>query len=250
MQSFSNLTLDGQLPATWQLFTSTPRGRLGIDVVDADRGALVTQVMPETPADEAGIEVGDFVRSVDGVSLTDGTGSPAERLADRLREIEAGATVGLIVERAGQPLEIDVVARDAASSALRFDAPRLNLNRELGNLENQLVVLTEARGGSPGINVIRTLGFAGAPWADMELVALTEALGRYFNTSEGLLVVRAPSADAIDLQDGDVILSIGARTPNSPEHAMRILGSFEAGETIAFEIMREGSRYTSEYTVP
>jgi hypothetical protein len=51
------------------------------------------------------------------------------------------------------------------------------------------------------------------------------------------------------LQDGDVILEIGARTPASPEHALRILGSFESGETIAFSLMRDGSRTPLNYTV-
>lgn len=79
---------------------------------------------------------------------------------------------------------------------------------------------------------------------------MSEALGRYFDTSEGLLVLSAPDDDAIDIQDGDVILSISGRTPNSPEHAIRILSSFESGETIEFSIMRDGRRDTVEYTVP
>ena len=36
-----------------------------------------------------------------------------------------------------------------------------------------------------------------------------------------------------------MILDIGGREPTSPEHAMRILGSFEKGEPLKITIMRE-----------
>lgn len=92
--------------------------------------------------------------------------------------------------------------------------------------------------------VFRALNFARSPWGELELVTVTEDLGRYFDTSEGLLVVSAPNDGAmdIDLKEGDVMLSISGRTPNSPEHAIRILSSFEAGETIELSIMRDRRR--------
>jgi S1-C subfamily serine protease len=98
--------------------------------------------------------------------------------------------------------------------------------------------------------MLRTFSIATSPWSDMELVPMTEALGRYFGTAEGLLVVRGPASDAIDIGDGDVILSINGRTPSSPEHALRILGSYEPGETIEFSIMRDRQRLPIEYLVP
>jgi hypothetical protein len=83
----------------------------------------------------------------------------------------------------------------------------------------------------------------------MEIVPITPELGRYFQTTEGMLVVRAPSEEDIGLQDGDVILTIGGRTPTSAEHAIRILGSFEPGEVIEFALMRDGRRQPLQYTV-
>ena len=82
-------------------------------------------------------------------------------------------------------------------------------------------------------------------WHDMELVELTPELGSYFGTDAGILVVRAPS-DVIYLEDGDVILEIGGRRPNSTTHTMRILGSFDPGETLELTIMRDQRRQTLE----
>jgi S1-C subfamily serine protease len=84
----------------------------------------------------------------------------------------------------------------------------------------------------------------------MELVALSEGLGGYFGTDEGLLVVRAPATDELGLEDGDVILEIGGRVPSSPQHAMSILRSFEPGERLELEIMRRQRREQLEYELP
>ena len=67
----------------------------------------------------------------------------------------------------------------------------------------------------------------------------------------GLLVVRAPDDEALEaLMDGDVILEIGGRTPNGAAHALRILASFEPGETLQLTIMRDQRRETLEIDFP
>jgi len=52
------------------------------------------------------------------------------------------------------------------------------------------------------------------------------------------------------LQDGDVILAIDGRAPTSPRHAMRILRSYEPGETISFSIVRRKQQQTLEVDLP
>jgi PDZ domain-containing secreted protein len=84
----------------------------------------------------------------------------------------------------------------------------------------------------------------------MEIVQLTEGLGRYFGTDEGLLIVRAPDNKEWKLQDGDVIRSIDGRKPTTVNHAMRILGSYESGETVNIEIMRDKRKQTISFEVP
>ncbi len=88
------------------------------------------------------------------------------------------------------------------------------------------------------------------PWSQMQLVTLTPALGTYFATSKGLLVVRGPQNEALGIHDGDVILDIGGREPTSPEHALRILGSFDDGEPLKITIMRDQRRQTLDIKMP
>ncbi len=86
------------------------------------------------------------------------------------------------------------------------------------------------------------------PLADLELTNLTPALGRYFGTDKGVLVVHAN--DALKLQDGDVLRSIGGRTPTDEHHAMRILGSYGPGEAVKLEVLRDRKKVQLDTTVP
>ena len=82
-------------------------------------------------------------------------------------------------------------------------------------------------------------------------VELTPELGAYFGAETGILVIGAPSGEPLQgLMDGDVILEIGGRTPNDTGHARRILASFESGETLELEIMRNQRRETLEVEFP
>ena len=63
-------------------------------------------------------------------------------------------------------------------------------------------------------------------------------------------VVKAPADSALPLKSGDVILAIDGRKPTSPEHAMRILRSYEGGEAVKLDIMRQKRRTTATWTVP
>jgi hypothetical protein len=90
----------------------------------------------------------------------------------------------------------------------------------------------------------------GDSWCSLELVTLNSDLGEYFGTKDGVLVVRAPNDSTLPVKGGDVIVSIGGRKPTSPSHAMRILRSYEAGETVQIDVMRHQKRVTLSWTVP
>jgi Do/DeqQ family serine protease len=90
------------------------RGSLGVDAQDltprvaaalglkAAHGALITNVLPDSPADKAGLKPGDLVASVNGKPIGD---------AQDLRNVQGltplGSTLALGVERGGRSLTID-----------------------------------------------------------------------------------------------------------------------------------------------
>ena len=62
--------------------------------------------------------------------------------------------------------------------------------------------------------------------------------------------VRAPEDEELQLEDGDVIINIDGRSPTSVSHAMRILGSYESGEELKIEIMRDKRKRSITLEVP
>lgn len=198
------------------------RAMLGLVVEDAPDGARVTAVTPGGPAAEAGIQTDDVIVSIDGRMLAAPNRRPSRVLIERLTDVEPGTVVAVGVTRDGMRRDFRVETRERESNFFTFERPRVEIFRSL---------------------------FPQETWSSMELVSLTPELGAYFGTNRGLLVVRAPDDESLMLQDGDVILDINGREPNSPEHAMRILGTFEPGETIEMTIMRRQQRQTLEIPV-
>jgi C-terminal processing protease CtpA/Prc len=233
--------------APWQ------RAMLGIAIENADRGARVNAVTPGGPADEAGIAVGDLILSIDGMSLGGGAEAPARELVSRLADVDPGDRVRLQIERAGETRDITVVAREAEPFTVAFGRPlepRESRGPGATRETRERRESREARDAFPPAFIRPLIQPFFGRWRDMELVSLTPDLGAYFGASEGLLVVRAPKDASLPLHDGDVILAIGERKPTSPEHAMRILSSFEPGETLRLTIMRQRQQQTLQVELP
>jgi S1-C subfamily serine protease len=76
------------------------------------------------------------------------------------------------------------------------------------------------------------------------LAPLNSDLGPYFGATSGVLVISAPKDAQLGLKGGDVVLAIDGRKPESPFHLLRILRSYEDGETFKVDILRNRKRET------
>jgi C-terminal processing protease CtpA/Prc len=215
-------------------------------VEQREAGALIIAVTPGSPADEAGLRSGDVITSFNGEALVDDaehekTASigAARRLVELSRDLEDGDEVVLEYVRDGSAHRVELVARE-----IEFDPVIVGQLREkdLGDI-NRFAFPHPYPGAGRW--------FLPSGWLDMELVALNPELGEYFGADEGVLVVRAPKEDdTLGLKSGDVILKIGKREVRSPEHAMRILRSYEPEEELTLFIIRRGRSETLTGTVP
>ncbi|WP_185984233.1 DegQ family serine endoprotease [Aureimonas mangrovi] len=101
------------------------RGRLGIGIQDLTpdlaealglgeiRGAVIGNIEPGSPAEEAGLQVGDVVTAVDGHPVRSATD-----LRNRIGLTPAGSVVGLTIRRGDAEETIDVtIAGDPGASA-------------------------------------------------------------------------------------------------------------------------------------
>jgi S1-C subfamily serine protease len=220
------------------------RAMLGVNIEDTERGARIAGVSPGGPAADAGLKVGDTIISMDGADLAaprsaaGASQSPTELLLAAMGNVDPGDSVKLrVLAEGGAERDVTIQARQITPEAF-VHLPNFTVLPKGG----QSLLSFNA----PGSFVF----FGGNAWSDMQLVTLTPELGAYFGTQKGLLVVRGPGTDTLRLQDGDVILDIGGREPTTPEHALRILASFQAGETLKISIMRKQRRETLEFKVP
>ena len=205
-------------------------------------GVLVIGVTPGSPADDAGIRTGDVLTSINGESLgADSMDAANMRLFDFLEGVEEGDKLDIEYLRDGSVGKVAVTPRRMSGTLFSLLPPDMHRNDK------------HVPGFPLAPEVIERFRFGGGwrgTWGDMELVEINEGLGRYFGTDKGLLVISAPKSNAFKLQDGDVIQSIDGREPSSVNHCMRILGSYQPGEKLVLNIMRDKRRETIEIEVP
>jgi S1-C subfamily serine protease len=219
------------------------RPRLGITIGDDEagptEGVSVMGVSPGGAADEAGLHSGDLITAINGESLAAGNAGEANRkLLDFMSGVEAGDVLKIDYLRKGKEGTVELAPKSMNGPVFAFGGPDFEMHVPVAP-------------GSPSHPLQTWAWISGSGgFADMELVTLTERLGRYFGTDKGLLVVRAPEDDKLKLEDGDVIQRIDGREPTSVSHAMRILGSYQSGEKFAIEIMRDKKRQTLSVEMP
>src|SRR6266702_2824078 len=231
---------------------SDNRGRIGVivdpraDAAGDKVGARIEGVTPGGPAEKAGLKVGDVITrfnttALAGVRSEDNEDSgPGMKLIELARRLEPGDTVQVEYRRGTDSRKATIVAEDLGGTAWTgpMEGP------EMGDImENVMPKMRMGPGGE--------FGFAfGSPWGGIELVKLNPDLGDYFGTREGVLVVRAPEDSTLALKGGDVIVSIGGRKPTSPMQAMRIIRSYDPGESVTIDVLRKQRHVNVAWKVP
>jgi S1-C subfamily serine protease len=121
-----------------------PHPFLGVGIEPDQAGALISQIMPNSPAASAGLQVGDIITAVNGSDVT------AESLASTIQALTVGDNVKLNVLRDGETLDLQaaLAARPEESTAVRpFESqPYLGVTLEDGD---NGVVIREVAPQSP-----------------------------------------------------------------------------------------------------
>lgn len=242
----------GEMEIIRHLRSNGRRAMLGINIGSGEdasgKGVKVVGVTPGGPADQAGLMAGDVITSVGGSSLAADSPEESNRLLVKfMRKTEPGEDIKLVFEREGKSQEATVRSKASDAMAFGFIGPRAGRNIWIDGADAPNVNVEVFEDGMPhrrwDVEFFRS-------WAGMELVTLTKGLGEYFGTDEGLLVVRGPGQEGMDIQDGDVIKQIDGRTPESPSHAMRILRSYQPGEKVTVQLIRKKKNTKVEIALP
>ena len=214
-------------------------GRLGVmlDTRSDSAGARVRAVVPESPADVAGLRRGDVITGFNGTAL-----GGADKLVELARGLAPGDSVRLEYRRGGETKTAILVA-DRMKPRLAMAFRRMH---GMGDMPGMSGFGSRMDGMAPGMAMM----FRHHTGAGLRLVQVGKDLGEYFGTSEGFLVVQPPADSASPLKAGDVLLAIDGRKLQSVQHTLGILHSYAPGEKAKLEVMRKKQRTTLTWTAP
>lgn len=187
---------------------------LGFSYEATDEGVLVLRVLPDSPADEAGLQEGDIVTGLNGEETS------AEDFADAIRALEIGDEVQLSVTRDDETLEL------TATLASRNEVMEQRSEREMHDRDEPF----------------RTPNMVGRAF-----------LGVQLDTSDdGVVIVEVLSdspAERAELEVGDVIVSVDEQPVTEPREVVEMIRDMSAGDVVTLEINRDGETLTVEATL-
>ena len=229
-------------------------GYLGVslreDTKSSEGGALVTNVVGDSPAAKAGVKDGDVIVGVGG----DVVRGPA-KVTEKLRAAKPGDKVLLDVRRDGKVQKLTAELGERPSMSWHFrsgdEAPlseeaQMNLERSLKSLDERMPDLEKRLGKmkfyAPGRHGLMILG-GNKPLLGIEMIDTTpelrEALGG--TKDAGVLVGKVLAGSAAEksgLKVGDLILSIEGTKVSDPGELSEAIGKQE-GKAIDLDIVRD-----------
>jgi membrane-associated protease RseP (regulator of RpoE activity) len=93
----------GEVPGESDDGRTDEPGFLGVSIIEAPRGVVVAEVVDDSPALEAGLQVDDVIVGFDGSPV-----DSAEQLSDRIAAAGAGAEVSITVRRFEAEITVQV----------------------------------------------------------------------------------------------------------------------------------------------
>jgi serine protease Do len=171
-------------------------------------GVIISDVLPDGPALEAGLRVGDVLLSIDGRMA-----ESIPYVSFRLMSLNSGEKVHLEVQRGPDRLSFDVPVIERSDSM------------------DQITALAD-----PEKNLVRPLGILGIE-IDKKVAAMAPDLRDPFG-----IIVAARSSDAsgeIPLQTGDVIRTLNGEPMTSLDKLRAALRALKPGSSVAIQIQRD-----------
>jgi carboxyl-terminal processing protease len=218
-------------PESLESFNQAIEGRfsgVGISVVPVKRGLRAVQVFHGSPADKAGIEVGDTIVSVNSDSIA---GESSGEATSKIKGPEGtGVTVGIRDAKSGQVRQVHLVRAEVAlpnvsSRVEEVDGRKLGYVRMLSFSEGVHALLANAvrrvqREGAEGI----VLDLRGNPGGLLDEAVLSASLF----LPEGRVVVSTESRT----QGSSVHKTVGGTLPRRPIVVLIDRGSASAAEIL------------------
>jgi len=194
------------------------RGWLGVEIQDVSRqlaesfglrraaGAAVTRVVPNGPAEAAGLAVGDIILSFDGYDV-----ELSSDLPHLVGSTKAGSKIKVEVFRNGKQKNLSVVVGDLPQGIIAGSDKKASKRGEIERL-------------------------------NMVVDNLNDQLRERTGVDDGVVVLGVKRGDAAQagLRRGDVITMLNGQQVGSVAELARIVVDLEAGAMVPVRIVRQG----------
>lgn len=236
--------------------SSRGRALLGVLLApDDSAGVRVVGVTPTGAAQLAGLRAGDRLLAIDGRQLLGSNGDL--RLANArllLDEVEAGRAIRIGYMRGKERRTADITPKAGDNVVVLINRDQRRVQGNGGRIPGlapriQREVDRLGPDGCTGAGCEAPALMEAFRWNGLNLATVGTELGRYFGTTEGVLVISAGrTLDA--LRPGDVIRKVGGTTVGTPREAMDALRRLPAGRAVTLDVLRDRKPVTARITVP
>ncbi len=188
--------------------------------IETMEGALVNEVMEDSPAEKAGIREEDVIVEFNGAKVVD-----ADDLATNVRKLDPETKANLVLMRGKERRSYEItIGKAPRMRTMAFHHPRPPR--------------------APRAHIWMSHSSLG-----MEVQELNEQLGAYFGapTNEGVLVTSVEkdgSAEKAGLKAGDVVLKVENQIVREEDDIWDEVEEYKKGDKVKFEIIRDKSRKT------
>ena len=210
--------------------SQSEKAMLGILLGDADdkKGVELYGVTPGGGAEQAGLQAGDLIVSIDSVSLADAD-EPMSALVEHMKSVEPGEVVVVDYVRDGATNNAAITTQAQAAHIFKFFDKDFNFDFDFDGLDfPDFSHEHGARIAIPGIPSVVT--------HSRHLMDVSGDLAQYFGVDEGVLVVEAPEDS--ELAGGDIILSIAGEPVEDAASASKLLGKIDGSASV--DVRRSG----------
>lgn len=202
-----------------------------LDLDESVDGVLVSGVVEDSPAEEAGMEDGDVIISFDGKKV-----NSVKKLTALVRKTEPGNRVKIKIIRDGDKKRLTVTLGEKSSSISYELSPEKIIKLEKGK------------------TLPFEFTFYSRPKLGILIQDLTQQLGEYFGVKdgEGVLITevleKSPAEEA-GLKAGDVILEIDHQKVEDSAELLEAVSEKKKGDRVELEVLRDKSRKSFSLTL-
>lgn len=207
----------------------------------SDRGAIINEVVEDSPADKAGLEEDDIIIFMGGERVRD-----TEDLVDLVADTDPGDKVILMIVRDANEQEIEVeIGRRPRSS------------RWFGNFNRIHIPRAPSAPRAPRAPHARSYSFSFSDddysYIGVSLLDISRRTAKSLGADDhGVLIdeVKQNSpAEKAGLEPGDLIIAIGGDDVFDASDVQEIISDMEEGETAKIDLIRNRSAKTLEVEV-